>query len=557
MTSSLSTSTAPTSSAPDTTAQPPSRATDPPSRRFTVGRLYLALAFAAILIAALSLLLPSTPSYDPWSWLIWGRQIIHLDLQTTGGPTWKPLTVLLATIFAPFGRAQPDLLLVADRAGAAMAVLMSFRISWRILRPLVSERLGTEAAGLALLPAALGATVAAASLINSPAFITDNALGYSEGLMAALVLIALDRHLDGSRRQALVIGFFATLDRPELWILWGAYAIYLWWADPAARRLVIGMAVLVLALWFLPSQWGAGNLLAWIERAQHPRSNSPAFAKCPICTEFVHHAWPRVMFRVKAVGLLALAVAALGLWRMRTAWWRARTIPRAAHARLLLLAVGGIGWLWWLGVSIETQMGFSGNDRYLVLGTALIAISGGVGWGWGAAALAGWLRRADLRGWLRRRRTASATALTGSALALAVGLGVPPWIGPSLLDVPATHRALVYQAHLREDVQAAINSLGGAKRVLACGTVMTEGFQVPMVAWYLDVKILRVEAQPSTLVRTGRWPNVILQARDTRSAALLPLPAQIIAWEHEGAHYTFHRFRTFFVFSDCAGQARS
>jgi hypothetical protein len=521
------------------------------------------MASSSIVIGALSLLVPSTPSYDPWSWLIWGRQIIHLDLQTTGGPTWKPLTVLLATVFAVFGNAQPDLLLIAVRAGAVMAVLMAFRICWRILRPLVAERLGPDAGRIVLLPAVFGAAVAAASLINSPAFITDNALGYSEGLMAALVLMALDRHLDGSRRQALVIGFVAALDRPELWLLWGAYALYLWWAEPATRRMVLGLAVLIFALWFLPSQWGAGNLLAWIERAQHPRSNSAAFAKCPFCTEFVHHAWPRVMFRVKAPGLIALALAALALWRTRAAWWRARNIAPVTRALLLLVTVGVVGWLWWIGVSIETQMGFSGNDRYLVLGTALIAISGGVGWGWAAAALAGWLRRTDLAGWLRRRLSSAGAAVAGTGVALAVGIGFPPWIGPSLLDVPATHRALVYQAHLRQDIQTAIRALGGRDRVLRCGTVMTEGFQVPMVAWYLDVKILRVQAPPNpTMLPDGTtryagppWPDVIFQSRDTRHAKLLPLPAQILAWEHDGARYAFHHYRSFYVFDDCGGRA--
>src|SRR5581483_8192988 len=36
------------------------------------GRFYLWLAGAALLIGAVSLLIPSTPSYDPWAWLVWG-----------------------------------------------------------------------------------------------------------------------------------------------------------------------------------------------------------------------------------------------------------------------------------------------------------------------------------------------------------------------------------------------------------------------------------------------------------------------------------------------------
>jgi hypothetical protein len=537
--------------APPEVTRPPTRVA-PIAGRIRGGRLYFVLAGVALVIAALTLLVPSTPSYDPWSWLIWGREIIHLDLHTTNGPTWKPLTVILTTIFAPFGGAQPDLLLVVSRAGALMAVAMTFKVAWRILRPLISELTGVDAGGWALLPALLGALIAAGSLLNSPSFITDNALGYSEGLMTALVLIALDRHLDGARRQAFAVGFFAALDRPELWLLWGPYGLYLWWKDPGARKLVIGLFVLIPVLWFLPELWGSGHLFRGVTRAHHPRSNSAAFANCPFCTEFRHHAWPRVMDRVKVAGLLAIAVAALGLWRTRGSWWRTRPIATGDRTRILLLAVGALGWLWWVGVSVETQAGFSGNDRYLVLGTALISISGGVGWGWAAAAVAGLLRRLNLGEQVRRHPGLAGTSVAGTALALAVAVATPPWIGSSLTDVQATHRALVYQAHLRQDVSTAINRLGGSRRVLACGTVMAEGFQVPMVAYDLGVKMLRVEAQPPGIA-PAPWPNVILQTRDTSHAALLPLPAQVIAWEHDGAHYTYLHIRTVRVFTTCGG----
>ena len=528
--------------------------------RWTPARLYLSLIAAALALSALSLLLPSTPSYDPWSWLIWGRQIIHLDLQTTGGPTWKPLGVLLTTIFALFGSAQPNLLLVVSRAGALMAIAMTFRIAWRIARPLVADWTGGEASGWALLPALLAGAVAAGSLLNSPSYVTDNWLGYSEGLMTALVLIAVDRHLDGARRQAFVVGFFAALDRPELWILWGPYGLYLWWKDPGARKLVAGLFVLVPVLWFLPEYWGSGHLFRGVTRAHHPRSNSAAFAKCPFCTEFRHHAWPRVMDRVKVPGLVAIAVAGFGLWRTPGSWWRGGPLSSGARARLLLLVSGVLGWLWWIGVSVETQLGFSGNDRYLVLGTALISVSGGVGWGWAAAAVAGLLRRLQLGDRIRRRPSVAATSVAATALALAVGVTIPSWIGPSVTDAQATHRALVYQAHLRQDMSTAIRELGGSKRLLACGTVMTEGFQVPMLAWDLGVKILRVEAQPTPppgQLAPGPAPDVIFQTRDTRNAALLPLPAQIIAWEHDGGHYSVRRIRTLYVFSTCGFKAAS
>jgi hypothetical protein len=550
------------------------------------GRLYLVLGAAALAIAALTLLIPSTPSYDPWAWLVWGREIAHLDLQTTGGPTWKPLPVLFTTIFSLFGGASPDLWLVVARAGALMAVAMTFKVAWRITRDLVAvgargsatvDTSGSTVAGgavrapaknalpdeanfvarlqhaevrqqssttherwITLAPVLFAATVAAASLINSKGFVTDNALGYSEGLMTALVLIALDRHLDGARRQAFVVGFFAALDRPELWALWGPYGVYLWWKDAGARRLVAALFVLIPVLWFGPELWGSGHLFRGVTRAQHVRSNSAALASCPFCTELRHHAWPRVMLRIKLVSLLAMGAAAFGLWRTRGSW------SASTRGRLLLLVVGAVGWLWWIGVAVLTQAGFSGNDRYLVLGSALISIAGGVGWGWGAAGAANVAWR-----WLggARARTAGTTA-AAVAIAAAILIATPPWIGPSIIDVPATHRALVYQAHLRTDMTRALQAAGGRNRVLACGTVMTEGFQVPMLAWNLYVHTLRIEASP-TVAGAGAPPNVVFQTRAQRSAHLLPI---VGAWHGVGYTRVAHA-RTFRVFAHCANGA--
>jgi hypothetical protein len=524
-------------------ASPATRSLTP---RLAGGRLYLVLAGGAIALAALSLLIPSTPSYDPWAWLVWGREIAHLHLHTTGGPTWKPLPVIFTTILSLFGGAAPDLWLVVARAGALMAVAMSFKVAWRIARGLVAELTEPDAATRlhALLPVLFAATVAAASLVNSKGFVTDNALGYSEGLMTALVLLAVDRHLDGRRRHAFVIGFFAALDRPELWALWGPYGLYVWWKDRGARVLVAGLFVLIPVLWFGPEYWGSGHFFRGVTRAQHVRSNSAALAKCPFCTELRKHAWPRVMLRIKAVAILAVLAAAVGLWRTREGWWTRRTLTAGIVARLVLVALGTVGWLWWIGIAVLTQAGFSGNDRYLVLGSALVSIAGGVGWGWGAAALAAWARR----------RLAASAARLGAAnvaavvLGLVILIGAPPWIGPSVIDVPATHRALVYQAHLRKDMSAVVQRLG-RRSILGCGTVMTEGFQVPMLAWNLDVHTMRVEAPP-TKPGTGTPPNVIFQTRAQRSAHLLPI---IKPW-HVNYSLIAHQ-RTFRVYMNCAAKA--
>jgi hypothetical protein len=519
--------------------------------RLAGGRLYIALAAAALVLAACSLLIPSTPSYDPWAWLVWGREIVHLNLHTVGGPSWKPLPVIFTTVFALFGKAAPDLWLVVARAGALVAMAMTFKIAWRVTRPLVGG--ATDATGSALavrlLPALFAGLLAAASLVNSGGFVTDNALGYSEGLMTALVLVALDRHLDGARRQAFAIGFFAALDRPELWVLWGPYGLYLWWKDPGARKLVIGLFALIPAFWFLPELWGSGHLFRGVTRAQHPRSNSAAFAQCPFCTEFTKHAWPRVMDRIKALGLLAMAAAAVGLWRTRSSWWGHSPISAGARARLVLLVAGAIGWLWWIGIAAETQAGFSGNDRYLVLGAALVSISGAVGWGWAASAVAALVQRLDRAGRLARRSMVAVPSAAAVVLAVALLIGTPPWIGSGIIDVRATHGALAYQARLRTDMARAVQKLG-VSRILSCGTVMTEGFQVPMLAWNLRVHTIRIEASPLSAANPGPPPNVIFQTRPQRRRALLPV---VHAWK--GVPYRLAlREGTFRVYANCAGK---
>src|SRR3954467_13368567 len=66
-------------------------------------RPWKALLLGCLAVATLSLLLPSVPTYDPWAWIIWGREVLHGDLVTTTGPSWKPLPVIFTTPFSLLG----------------------------------------------------------------------------------------------------------------------------------------------------------------------------------------------------------------------------------------------------------------------------------------------------------------------------------------------------------------------------------------------------------------------------------------------------------------------
>ncbi len=520
-------------------------------RPFTGARIYLALAAVGLLIGTLSLLIPSTPSYDPWAWLVWGREIVHFNLQTTGGPTWKPLTVIFTTLFAPFGRAAPDLWLVVARAGAVVAVAMVFKLCLRLTTGICGRPGNATRSQLALAyaPAVLAGVAAAIGLVFAGGYINTNALGYSEGLLTALVLIAVERHLDGHHRQAFAISFFAALDRPEIWLFWGPYGLWLWWKDPGARKLIAGLFVLIPVLWFAPEYWGSGHFFRGVTRAHTPRSNSAAFASFPFWSELSKHAWPTVPSRIKLVAIVGISISMFTLWRANRARGisslRAfRLVGPREHALGAMAIYGVLGFGWWILISIMTQAGFSGNDRYLVLGASMIEIAGGVTFGWAAYELG----RAVPR-WLPAARRLSPQVSGWSAVALvaAVFALVPSWIG-GLVRIQRTHRALVYQALLRKDAAAAVARLGGPSKVLSCGPVMTEGFQVPMVAWQLGVHTLAVQAAPLTpppSSAAAEGPAVVFQVKAQRSAHLLPILHQ---WPL--THYRLlTRTRTFRVYA--------
>ena len=83
----------------------------------------------AIGISLLSLLLVApAPSYDPWAWLLWGREVAHGTLSTEEMPAFKPLTVAVCTLLAPLGGAAPEAWVIVGRAGMVLAVILAFRL---------------------------------------------------------------------------------------------------------------------------------------------------------------------------------------------------------------------------------------------------------------------------------------------------------------------------------------------------------------------------------------------------------------------------------------------
>src|SRR3954447_22121480 len=233
-------------------------------RAATAPRAGLAiLAAACFAVACLTLLAPTTPTYDPWAWLIWGREVLHLDLNTQFGPSWKPLPVALTTLFAIVPGAAPALWVAVARAGALASLVLAFR---------VARRLGGGVAG---------GIVAAASLALVTDYLRFAAVGDSEGLLVAALLLGIDLHLSDRWRGALWAGFAAALLRPESWPFVGLYALWLARREPRARARVAILSAATLVLWFGPELWGSGNPWRAGERAHDPNPNALAFADHP------------------------------------------------------------------------------------------------------------------------------------------------------------------------------------------------------------------------------------------------------------------------------------
>ena len=434
---------------------------------------------AALALGALSLLYPSTPSYDPWAWIQWGRDIVQLELDTKTGPSWKPLPVMFTTVFALFGDAAPDLWLVIARAGGILALVMSFRLSSRLV--------GGGRAGVA------AGLIAAAGLFLSTYFFRNTMMGYSEGILIALILFAIERHADDHHGHAFALGFGAALLRPEVWPFLGLYGLYLMWREPRHRPLVLGLGVATVFLWLAPEWWGSGQPMRAASRATEVANGSIALTENP-AIELLKRARTLLM-PVDKMGILL----ALGF----TAWTVARTrrLPLA-----FWIAAGAAAWVGM--VALMTQGGFAGNERYLAMPVALGCVLAGAGW----ASLGKRLTRLtppDKRSW------------AGPAIALALFAAAFPFTIPRLGLLEKDDYTLQFQAQLRDDLQLAVDRYGGRERVLACGDIYSGAYNVAMVSWMLDVPGEAVQYEPTI-------PGVVFRGRSR--SGVNPTPPVNKAW---------------------------
>ncbi|HEX5763343.1 MAG TPA: hypothetical protein VFY04_09510 [Solirubrobacterales bacterium] len=427
-------------------------------------------AIAALALAALSLLLPYQPVYDPWGWLVWGRELTRLDLVTAEGMSWKPLPVLIDAPLSLLGDAAPKGWLFVARSGWLLAPVLA---GW-----LAARLAGEEAGRWRFAAAALAAgSVALTADAFTPAARQFSG-GLSEPLLVSLVLGAVTAALARRSALALWLGFGAALLRPECWPFLAVGAVWQARREPRLRLHALAVALLVPLAWFVPDLLGAGDPLAGSRTARGgPIEPLDAFA---------------VFGRALAAPLVAAWVG-VGLFVV------ARGRRREPDGVLTVLLIGATAWT--LLVAAMAVAGYAGLPRFLAPATAAVAVVGAVGIARAGAALA-----------------AGRTQLLAGAASLALAAGVVQ-LGARAAEVPADLRDADRQAILVDGMFELADEVGAERLTFCGGEVRLANLLTPptALAWRMDRALSSVRAIPhpryGTALSTRPLPGGKLIAR--------------------------------------------
>jgi hypothetical protein len=419
---------------------------------------------AALALAGLSLLVVApAPSYDPWAWLLWGREVAGGALDTREGPAFKPLPVAACALLAPLGGGAPVLWVAIVRAGAVLALWFAFRLGQRLAG-------GSVWAGV----------LAAAAVALCGRFLAYSAAGAEPALLLALALGGAEAWRAGHARGALACAVGCGLLRVETWPFLAAGGAWLWRARPEQRAALAASAALIPAAWFLPELAGSGDVLRSGNRARIPNPGQPALADVPAVAA-AREAGGLLLWPLW-IGVAALAAAAV------------RGLVAAPVAARTALVPAAFGTAWVAVVAMMAEAGFSGEARYALPGVAGIAVSGAVG-----LVLAA-----------RRSPRPLAAAVLAAAL-----LAVP--IGSRAAQLPRVRAAQAYQWQLADELGDVVRAAGGRGGVLACGRPYVGPYRGPLMAYRLGVVKAAVEPDDAP-----RAPAVVFRSALTRSGAAAP-----------------------------------
>jgi hypothetical protein len=403
---------------------------------------------ACFALAALSAaVLPTVPSYDPWSWIVWGREVSdpHLSFVVGGGPSWKPLPLIFTTVFGLFGGAAPTLWVITARAGGFLGLLFAWKLAARLTG-------GGRAGAFAGLLAVIG-------VVLTRDWLYYWFRGTSEPTLIGVSLWAIYSLLDRRHAQAFLLGVAASLIRPEWWPFIGLYGLWLWFKVPRLRLLVIAGWISIPVFWFVPAWIGSGDpFLA----ATHAAEYNGHLGGDPLRTVISRG----IDLQVLPALIFAIVAVAIG-------WFKDRD--------KVILALGGGVAAWWVVVVGMTLDGYPGLERFFLPAAALTCVLGGVGI----------TRLALLVGGLASAPRARAVAIVVAAALVLVSI---PFTTSRWAAAWAAKPAAAQAVSTLDQLSAAVAAVGGHRGVFPCKSsfaAVNHGVQTAL-AWKLHVTLNRV-----------------------------------------------------------------
>jgi hypothetical protein len=397
---------------------------------------------------------PTIPSYDPFSWVVWGREVTdpHIGFFVGGGPSWKPLPFLFTAVFGAFGSAAPALWVIVARTGGIAGLIGAGRLVSALC----------ERARLPRWCDWVGGGVAAVAIVLTIDWSYYFFRGASEPLLIACALWAVERGLAGRHRQAFFLLACEGLMRPEAWPFLLVYGAWLWFRgdrSAGARLLVVLGLVAQPVGWFVPPWISTGQpFLA----ATHASEYNGHLGSNPFVTVVKRG---EALQPLPALVLAAVAVV-LALWFARGALGARDTIGgRAEVWRERLRALPLEVWMavaviaWWVVVVAMTLDGYPGLQRFFLPAAALTCVLGA----------AGLVRLAVVVGGLIPRPRALATAVAGVVVAGLLA-GSYHYVGSRIRFVRAQEPLASTAVHRIDELGRAVALLGGKKGLLPCGS---------------------------------------------------------------------------------------
>ncbi len=437
------------------------------------------------------LLYPTYPTYDSFYALLWGRDLLHLqlpDFRVYRGPTEHPLAIAFGALCSIFGEGGARLMVLGSIGSFVALVAAMYRLGRLCFGPVVG--------------------VVAALLVLSRFFVENLAAqGYLDISYVALIVWAIVLEVERPRRGGAVLLVLAAagLLRPDAWLLAGVY--WLWCGWPLWRRrsdtepradlrtaLQYGaIAALAPVVWVLVDLIVTGNpfysLTSTSGLAQElGRTQGLTSVVGSIGTFSV-----RIDKLPVVIG--AIAGAALAAWLTPR---RART-PLAALALLLAVFV------------LEGAAGASVIDRYL-LGASVVALL------FCAIAVGGWAMLD--RGTLMRR-------VWMAAAALLVLYGIAS--AASTLSLSSLQTTLAYHEDFHKGLAVALHDPAVKRELHRCPLVtLPNNKLIPDARWILgSANQHEIVARSEARADVGRGSHALENRIRRGSVAVFPLGSAV------------------------------